>query len=671
MARGFFLQLHRWSGLFSASLGRICFLVPLIAGLLVSSMGSDLPAWAQTLPSSPISSGTIPEGEKREQQPAEKIWLTHKEFSKIGEWEKSQGELEQLYQWKLNQGIRNHYGYAIALIRESEHIGGEERSRTISGLLNYAEKMAPDFSQVAYARARWLWSPNPFSFDHVTKAIWHAAQGVFLSFYNLEEASSQLANFSLWILLSFLITLAFFSFFLLCRYYSFFTHHLKHLLWLGMNPLTLNTLSLLLLLLPFLLGWGWMWLFVLWLLIFGAYGTRSERVVIVVLLAVLLLLPTGMRIHSSFLNSLTDNGIPEIIRANTGAWSPDLHRRLLDLKRINPRDPNILQVVGLVEKRMGKFEEAEQHLREWTQLQPHSPEAFNNLGNVYLVTNRIGQAVEAYKKAIQLGPFRAESHYNLGQAYLLTLHLSEAESQFRQARELQPQLISFYTNVSSRSPNRLVIDQTIEPPQLWKRVLGDTPEREKIAQGFWELLWHKVPLKFGEIMAAVLLGLFGLMQIATRNKPLIRRCERCGRLICSGCIRSRVVGNQCSQCLNAFTARPSADPQGVKQKRAEVAKHQARRRSIPQWLSLILPGCGHLLRDRSKEGMVFLFIFILFLTKGILWRGWIPDPMVQGIFLSIPWMVVMAILFLFYYGFVQYRMIRLRPKGGKSYFRAA
>jgi len=664
MARaGFFKYIH-WNGTF-------IFLSTLVIAALFSLPGGPFSSWAQEVSLSPMQPGPTREGEKKEQQVAEKIWLNHKQLLREGEWEKSQGELEQLYQWKLNQGIRNHYSYAIALMRESQQIAGEGKPKAIPGLLDYAGKMAPDFSQVAYARALWVWFQNPFSLENVIKVIWHGIQGVFLSFYNLEEALSQLANFSLWILLSFLITLAFFSFFLLCRYRSFFAHHLKHLLGLAIYPFTLNALSLLLLFLPFLLGLGWMWLFVLWLLIFGAYGTRSERGVIVALLAILFLLPTGVRIHSSLLSSLTGNGIPELIKANTGAWSPDLHRQLLDLKRINPQDSNILQAVGLVEKRMGKFEEAEQHFREWTQLQPHSSAAFNNLGNVYLVTNRIGQAVEAYKKAIQLGPFRAEGHYNLGQAYLLTLHLREAESEFRRARELKPQLISFHTAVSSRNPNRLVIDQTMGLSQLWKRVLSHVPEREKIAQGFWELLWHGVPLKYGEIIVAVLLGLFGLIQIATRNMPLIRRCERCGRLICSGCLRSMVAGNQCSQCINAFAARPSADPQEIKQKRAEVAKHQARRRSIPEWLSLILPGCGHLMRDRSKEGIVFLFIFILFLMKGILWRGWIPDPMVQGIFLSIPWMIVMAILFLFYYGLVQYRMIRLRPKGGKFYFRAA
>jgi tetratricopeptide (TPR) repeat protein len=588
-----------------------------------------------------------------------------------GKWEESRVELERLYQWKLNQGIRNHYPYAIALIRESQYKAQEGKPEEVSDLLNYAEKMAPDFSQVPHAHARWLWSQNPLSSDNAPKVVWYYLQGVLLSFYNLEEALSQFANLSLWILLAFLITFVVFSFYLLVRYYSFFTHHLKHLLHLGMSSYALGILSILFLFLPLFLRLGWMWLFILWLLVFWVYGSRSDRSVIGALLGILLLLPTGIRFHSSFVSALTDNGVLEIARANTGVWSVKLHQQLLALKQLNPRDPEVLQAVGLVEKRMGKFEAAEENDRQWTQLQPSSPEAFNNLGNVYLATSRVSQAMETYKKAIQLGPSRAESHYNLGQAYHMNLLLKEADAEFERAKELHPQLISYYTSISSRHPNRMVIDETIAPVHLWRQVFADTPDREKIGRGVWELLWNGIPLQYGEVAVACLLVLLGLIHLFTRNRPMIKNCDRCGQLICSRCTRSMVMGNQCSQCLSAFTARSSADLQEVKQKRSKVARYQARRQSLPQRLSLILPGVGHMIRGHSMEGLIYLFIFILFLTRILLWQGWVPSPMILGTLPSLPWMIITGILFLAYYSFVQYRMSRFRSKGGKFYFRTA
>lgn len=120
------------------------------------------------------------------EEDAEKIWHLHRQHLKKGDWQKSQGELEKLYQWKLDQGIPNHYPYALALIRESQDIAREGEPEAISDLLNFAEKMAPDFSQVAFARARWLWSQNPFSLDKAGQAVLYWYQGVLRSFYNFE-----------------------------------------------------------------------------------------------------------------------------------------------------------------------------------------------------------------------------------------------------------------------------------------------------------------------------------------------------------------------------------------------------------------------------------------------------------------------------------------------------
>ena len=229
----------------------------MIAVVLGSFFG-ELPSWAQEPASSPAPSGTASEVGVKGEEDAGKIWLLHREHLEKGDWEKSQGELEKLYQWKLNHGIRNHYPYALALIHESQDTSQEREAEVIAGLVNFAEKMAPDLSQVSFARARWLWVQNPFSVKKAGQACWHWFQGVRRSFYNLEEALPQLANLTLWILLSFLITFGALSFFLMFRYYPFFAHHMKHLIPLEIPPKALGALCLLILLSPFLLGTGWM-----------------------------------------------------------------------------------------------------------------------------------------------------------------------------------------------------------------------------------------------------------------------------------------------------------------------------------------------------------------------------------------------------------------------------
>jgi tetratricopeptide (TPR) repeat protein len=411
-----------------------------------------------------------------------------------------------------------------------------------------------------------------------------------------------------------------------------------------------------------------MWLFVLWILAFWTYGGRADRVTTLVLLGLLLLLPAGVRFHASLFHSLTGNGVPEILRANTGAWNEELYQKLLQMNKENPQDTDVLMAVGLVEKRMGKYAEAEQRFSLGARLAPTSC-AFNNLGNVFLVTNRLDLAMEAYQQAARLDPSRAETYYNLGQAYLLKLRMKEAEAEFQRAKGLHPPKISYHTSIASKNPNRVVIDRTLEPVQVWKKVLASNPESDKIAQSLWIFLWKGIPLEHGEMAMVAVLGLLALIHLGSRKTSLIRHCERCGGLICPLCTPFKGSGTQCVQCQNAFAANPTADPEVVRKKRSEVARYQTSVHALPQRLSWVLPGVGHLMRGRSMEGIVYLFILILLGTRLIWWEGWIPDPLGLNASLSIPWLAVTLLLLFLLYGFVQYRMKCIRVEEVKSNFR--
>jgi tetratricopeptide (TPR) repeat protein len=598
----------------------------------------------------------------------EKAWFAHREFLDRGDWEKSRAELEKVYQWKLDQGVRNHYAYAMALIRESQKAAEREIGVVASELLTYAERMAPDFSEVYRARAGWVGSQALGSFGNATQSIRSWFQGIFLSFSNQDEALPRLANLTFWVLVSFFLTFAGFSISRFFRHYFFFTHHLRHLIRLRISSIPMMFLSFLLLFSPLFLDLGWMWLFALWLLVFWTYGGRADRVATLLLLGLLLLLPAGVRFHASLFHSLTGNGIPEILRANTGAWNDELYQKLLQMNKENPRDSDVLMAVGLVEKRMGKYAEAEQRFSQGTQLAPASS-AFNNLGNVFLVTNRLDLAMEAYQQAARLDSSRAETYYNLGQAYLLKLRMKEAEAQFQRAKGLHPPKISYHTSIASKNPNRVVMDQTLDPIRVWKRVLIPNPESDIIAQSLWIFLWGGIPLEYGEMAMAALLGLLALIHLGSRRISIIRHCERCGGLICPLCTTFRGSGTQCIPCQNAFAANTTADPDVVRKKRAEVARYQTSVHVLPQRLSWFLPGMGHLMRGRSIEGIVYLFLFILLGTRLMGWEGWIPHPLGLTASLSIPWLAVILLLLLLIYGFVQYRMKCIRLQEVRSNFR--
>lgn len=595
----------------------------------------------------------------------EGFWQAYQESLKKGAWESGIAELEKLYQWKLDRGIRNHYGYATALIRESRQPWSSGQKERVPVLLQYAEKMAPDFSQVHYAQAAWRWAEKSFSPVEIAGAVNHGFRGLWLSLSNPEEGLSFAANLVFWILGSVFLLMAVFSFYLLLRYHSFFAHHLGHWIRIGVDPKMIRGFALLILFLPFLLGIGWMWLFAFWFLVFGVYANASDRRAMIFILLLSLILPMGLRWYGSCLTSMTNPGFMEIARANRGAWNPALYQTLENLRRKNPSDPQILQATGLVAKRMGEYGAAEQRFLEWTELNPGSAAAFTNLGNVFFATQRLDPAAAAYKKAIDLDSSHAEAHYNLGQVYLQKLQLNEAESHFLEARSLAPDLISYYNHIASRNANRLMIDPTLKPLDLWERVWNEAWKEESITPILWAGLWEGIPLALGEVVLILLLlavmGMPGLLG----ERFLIRSCESCGQIMCSLCRRSMMTGQNCYQCRKIFSNKPSGDPQIIAKKKTEVARYRDRQKSIPVFLSRIVPGVGHLFRGRSLEGAFSLFLFILLIVKLGLGSGWMPSPMVVNVPFVLPGMILTSLLLIGIYGWVQFRMKRLAGQGGK------
>ncbi len=640
---------------------------PIVLGVLFLVGIHGSPAVA-----SPSSSPTELAGTAEQWQAAEKILEAHRRFSQNGDWGKAREELEKIYQWKLNQGIHNHYPLSVALIRESERLQQKEKIEEASEYLDYAGKMAPDYAQVSLAYAQNLWSPNPFKGDRLFQGIGYWIQGQIIFFKNFEEALPRIANLTFWALLSALITLVVFAFYSWARFQSHFAHHLTHMLRFEMSSIPFAILSLLIAFSPFFLGLGWMFLFVFWLLIFSIYGGRGHRIAVLLLFLVLLILPSGLRFYSAMVSGITENGIPQIAQANRGIWNADLREDLLTLWKSHPNDPDVLQALGLVEKRMGRFGEAEERFSRWAQLEPDSAAALNNLGNLYLVTNRVDQAMATYLQAIRLAPSRSEAFFNLGQAYLMKLRLREAEAEFERAKEKKPRYVSFFTSIaSSKEPNRMAIDRTIESWRLWRRVFINRPGQDRIARDFWQVLWMGVPLEYGEGIGAGLIVLLGVILWLNRKAPRIRNCERCGRVFCTRCTRSAVMGNQCLQCLRAFAAKTPHNAKELRRKREQMARYQARKQALPGKISLLIPGMGHMLGGHVIEGLAYLFILVLFVTRIIFWNDGVPNPLVLVREPLLPWIVFLSFLFAIYYIFVQVRLNRIQKRGGKYYFRAA
>ena len=83
-----------------------------------------------------------------------------------------------------------------------------------------------------------------------------------------------------------------------------------------------------------------------------------------------------------------------------------------------------------------RLEEAERQLEEAYLLRPRDPRVLNLLGLVYFRGEKLGKAEEVYRKLIAESPEAHTLHYNLGIICFKLGHLEDAESAFLKALEL-------------------------------------------------------------------------------------------------------------------------------------------------------------------------------------------------------------------------------------------
>lgn len=90
----------------------------------------------------------------------------------------------------------------------------------------------------------------------------------------------------------------------------------------------------------------------------------------------------------------------------------DARRDLIDVQRATGADPMVLQLIGLVEKKCGKLDEARQAFETALRLAPDSPQLRNNYANLLAELGNTNHALENYERALALAPGFDDARYN-------------------------------------------------------------------------------------------------------------------------------------------------------------------------------------------------------------------------------------------------------------------
>jgi tetratricopeptide (TPR) repeat protein len=184
------------------------------------------------------------------------------------------------------------------------------------------------------------------------------------------------------------------------------------------------------------------------------------------------------------------------------------------LEQIQPRNSQLLFLLGMVLHKTHQDEEAVKWLSSATQSGPGSARIFNGLGCAYQGLQNHAQAALAFEKALALDPKSADAYYNLGKSYYRLEQVERAAEMFRCAVDIQPRDSASWNNLGKcfKELNRL--DDSIN---AYDRALATKPDYTlarygramalltagRLAEGFqeYEWRWHSMtPRKFPQPM---------------------------------------------------------------------------------------------------------------------------------------------------------------------------
>jgi tetratricopeptide (TPR) repeat protein len=576
-------------------------------------------------------------------------------------------ELDQVFQWKADQGIRNIPILSALLTHLSSQARHQGNSDQAIQLATQAARFSPDLPQPYFELARARWSRDRFR-PH--QALPDFMRGISAQLKYFPSSLQMFYNGFFIVSNALLMTFILFAIMVLAKYLPLYFYDIQKNLTQQISQLVLHSFRIFFLFIPIILRLDLVWALLFWGVLLWGYVSKRERQLLFFFFIVLIYVPFFIRSFSAFLNGPSSDVILEIHRANYEDPNPEIGQRLGAWLNHQPGDAEALFTLGLLEKRQGRYAEAEKYYQKAIQANPEFSEAYSNLGNLLMARRDYPGAVAAYEKAIGFDPNRAAYHYNLYRAYSQQTFLSgKADAAFRRARQLDPELIDQYSSIDSGrttlSINRLVIDEMLETPRLWERFFEVYIGREGWLFRFFKAWFERIPSRVAFLVPVLFLGFMIGMSRYGRAKRFLTRCPMCGSPTHRFYLGASDQEFICFNCYRIFVQREKLHPKIVEKKSLQVQSFQKESHFISRFLSAFLVGFGQLWKGYFCGGLFLAFLFFIILLRFIYWEGivklpFVPSPPAQGS------LVFWGVLFLLIYGLTLWQSYRLRPRFGAS-----
>jgi tetratricopeptide (TPR) repeat protein len=576
-------------------------------------------------------------------------------------------ELDKIYELQLDRGIRNYPLLSSVLVREAERAREEGKVERAVELASYAVKFSPELFQPYFVLAKLRWSQKPLKpFESISDVF----KGISAYFRYYRSALHFFYGLFYLVSNAMLMTFIVFGIVVLIKYLPLYFYDIQKNLTQEVGTLVINSFKILFLFVPFFLRLDMLWALLFWSLLLLGYISKKERQWVIFFLVVLVYLPFFLRSSATFLNGSSSDIILEMHRANYEDWDGDLQQRLQAWLVTQPEDPDTLFTLGLIEKRKGNFAQAKEYYQRAISQSPPFSEAYSNLGNVHLARKETTAAITSYEKAVNLDPMKAAYHYNLSRAYTEEAFLSGKKDQaLQRARELDPRLIDSYLAIDAfrgtPHPNRFVIDETLSSERLWKRFLSYFVGKEGWMFRLFHAWFEKIPSRLSFLTPVLfLLFLIGMSRYC-RAKRFLTRCPMCGSPTHRFYLGASDQEFICFNCYRIFVQKEKLHPKIVEKKSLQVREFQKQNHRIRRFISFFFVGFAYLWRESFFRGLLFLFVFFVFVLRFIYWDGILPLPTAptsQG-----PWSLLLwGGCFIIFYLLVLRQTFRMKLQSGRE-----
>jgi tetratricopeptide (TPR) repeat protein len=571
----------------------------------------------------------------------------------------SRQELDQLYQLKLDKGIRNVPTLSFLLIRQSEQARENGDADRAIQMALYSITFSPDLPQPYFELAQALWHQNFFQLHKILPEV---LKGAAVHFQYYPSSLKLLYNVFYILSNAILMTFIIFSIVVMVKHLPLYFYDIRKNVTHETSGLLINSLKIFIFFIPFFLRLDMLWALFFWSVLLWGYVTKRDKQFIFIFLIVLVYFPFFLRSFSSFLDAGSSDIILEMNQTNHEDWGKASEEKLRNWLVTHPNDPEVLFSLGLAEKRQGRYPEAEEFYRKSIQLDPKFSEALSNLGNVYLVQKQTALAISSYQQAIDLNPSKGAYYYNLHRAYSQESFLSgKVDRALQRAQQLDPQLVRYYMTIDAPHPNRLVIDEVLTDQRLWKRFMDQFIGKEGFLFRLFKAWFERIPSRVPLLTPILFLGFLIGMARYCRAKRFLTRCPMCGSPTHRFYLGTSDQEFICFNCYRIFIQKEKLHPKIVEKKSFQVRKFQKQDHLISRYLSFFLVGFGYLWREQVLRGLFFLFIFFIFILRFVYWNGVIPFPLPQLSFTVWKW-IFWGGLFAIFYFFSIRQLYRFKSK---------